>query len=46
MLGLLDIPDPEVGNGLDLEHFPVSFPTSGLFLLPSLSFSQLMAFVL
>lgn len=39
--GLLGISDPEVGgNGLDLEHFPVSFPTSGLFLAPSSSFIQ------
>lgn len=37
--GLLGISDPEVGNRLDLEHFPVSFPTSGLFLVPSFSLS-------
>ena len=36
----------EVGNGLDLEHFAVFSPTSGLLLIPSPSFSHLMAFVL
>lgn len=34
----------EVRDGLELEHFPVSSPASGLFLIPSPS--QLMDFVL